>query len=119
MSTAIGNTAVLKAMDEYSIKPILYMAIVAPPGASKTPALSKAFKPLEEYDNRLYKRYEMDLLEHKQKYAEWERDKNKVKPEKPNLPQIIIKDSTIEMVIKILSQNKVGCCVLADELSGF
>jgi hypothetical protein len=38
IATAIGNTAVLKVMEDYFIKPIIYMAIVAPPGASKTPA---------------------------------------------------------------------------------
>lgn len=41
------------------------------------------------------------------------------KPEPPFFPQTIIKDSTIEMVAKILTYNKMGCCLLADELVGF
>jgi hypothetical protein len=34
------------------------MAIVAPPGASKTPALKKVLAPIQEYDNKLYREYE-------------------------------------------------------------
>jgi len=40
-------------------------------------------------------------------------------PEQPVLKQLLIKDSTIEMVVKILSTNIEGCCIVADELSGF
>ena len=61
----------------------------------------------------------MEEKEYRNKYAAWEKDKKNPKPDKPNLKQAIIRDSTIEMGIKILSHNKAGCCVLADELSGF
>jgi len=120
LATAIGNSAVLEAMDGYFVKPILYMAIVAPPGASKSPALKKAFAPMEEYDGGLYKAYQAEVEVFKKSLAAFERDKKKgEKPEKPAFPQTLIKDSTIEMVVKILSTNPGGCCVLADELSGF
>lgn len=120
LSTAIGNSVVLEAMDGYNIKPVLYMAIVAPPGASKSPALKKAFKPLEEYDEELYRQYGLQIEEFKLNISRYEKDKKHMeKPEKPPFPQTLIKDSTIEMVVKILSNNKRGCCVLADELSGF
>lgn len=120
LSTCIGNSCVLEAMDGYIVKPILYMAIVAPPGASKTPALKKAFTVLQDFDDAQYKTYESKLGEYKQQLASYEKDKRQAeKPEKPHFPQSIIKDSTIEMVIKILSLNPDGCCVYADELSGF
>lgn len=120
LSTAIGNSAVLEAMDGYIVKPILYMAVVAPPGASKSPALKKAFAPMEEYDAMLYKAYLHQMEDYKKQLGFHERDKKKTeKPEKPPFPQTLIKDSTIEMVVKILSTNPAGCCVLADELSGF
>jgi hypothetical protein len=120
LSTAIGNSAVLEANDGYFVKPILYMAIVAPPGASKSPALKKAFAPLEEFDAAMYERHraEMEVYEQKLAAYEGERKKNE-KPKKPAFHQTLIKDSTIEMVVKILSHNLQGCCVLADELSGF
>lgn len=120
LSTAIGNSVVLEAKDGYLIKPVVYLAIIAPPGASKTPALKIAFSAIEEHDRDLYSKYLIKVEDYRQKLAAYKRDKNNNdEPLKPDFPQAIIKDSTIEMVIKILSVNKAGCCVFSDELSGF
>lgn len=120
LSAAIGNTTYLEAMPGYNVKAILYMAIVAPPGAAKTPAVKKAFAPLEEYDNGNYKIYQEEMIEYEKQLADYEKDKkNAKKPMMPGFPQILIKDSTIEMVSHILMTNSFGCCILADELAGF
>lgn len=119
-ASAIGNTTSLMAMTGYIVKPILYMAIVAPPGASKTPALNKAFYPLEQYDKQFFAQYAEQLKEYHELLKEYEKDKkNNEKPELPTLRQILIKDSTIEMAIRILTTNTMGCCILSDELIGF
>jgi len=118
LSTAAGNSVQLEALDGYIVKPIMYLAIVAPPGASKTPALKKAFAPLELYDARLYETHKKAIKEHRMLLADAKKNKT-AEPEQPQMLQTLIKDSTIEMVIKILSNNKNGCCVCADELSGF
>lgn len=120
ISAVIGNSAWLEAMQGYIVKPILYIAVVAPPGASKTPSLNKAFRPLEDIDNEYYIEYAKALQEYNEAMAAYEKDKkNNEKPSLPGMQQIIIKDSTIEMVVKILTYNGNGCCVLADELVGF
>jgi hypothetical protein len=120
LSAAIGNTTYLEAMPGYNVKSILYMAIVAPPGAAKTPAVKKAFSPLEELDNDSYIVYKTAMDDYDKLLSDYEKDKkNGTKPELPNFPQTIIKDSTIEMVSHILMTNPNGCCILADELSGF
>lgn len=119
LSTAIGNSIVLQANDGYKVKPILYMAIVAPPGASKSPALKITFSPLESFDAKLYESYSVRRDEYKKQLATYEKDKKAEKPEKPNFLQTLIKDATIEMAVQVLSHNINGCCVLADELSGF
>ena len=117
-STSIGNTVQLEAIDGYIIKPIMYLAIVAPPGASKSPALKKIFAPLEKYDSVLYAEHLERVKKYRSELADAKKNKTS-EPEQPQMQQLLIKDSTIEMVIKILSNNKVGCTVLADELSGF
>lgn len=120
VACSIGNTAWLEANTGYMVKPIIYMAIVAPPGASKTPALNKAFYPLESYDKVLFAQYAERLAEYKEQLKAYEQDKKlNEKPDLPELRQIIVKDSTIEMIVKILTQNPLGCCILADELIGF
>lgn len=122
MSIAMGNSVVLEANYGYRTKPVLYIAIVAPPGSAKSPALKAMFKVLEKEDSVEYEKF-------KDKYSEYKKDlaryKNRKKgddydePEAPNLKQMLIKDSTIEMAIKILSANEEGCGILSDELSGF
>lgn len=120
ISAAIGNTTYLQAMPGYNVKAILYMAIVAPPGAAKTPAIKKAFAPLEEFDNDGYVTYKQQEEEYLKNVSAYEKDKkNTEKPTPPVFPQTIIKDSTIEMVSHILMHNPFGCVILADELSGF
>jgi hypothetical protein len=42
----------------------------------------------------------LEEKEYRNKYGAWEKDKKNPKPDKPNLKQTIIKDSTIEMGIK-------------------
>lgn len=120
VATAIGNSIKLRIDTTRFVKPILYLVVVAPPGASKTPAMSKAYSFLKNHDasnRRIYielnKNYAMLL-------KQWEDGKKKGdEPEKPVCAQNIIEDSTIEMVVKILTHNKEGACIYADELSGF
>lgn len=120
LSAAVGNSVMLEAMPGYHVKCSLYLAVVAPPGASKTPALKKAFSIVEEYDSHLYQGYGKLMKEYRDEMSQYQRDKKANRePEKPQFRQVLIKDSTIEMVVKILSNNPAGCCLLADELSGF
>lgn len=120
ISSVIGNSCWLEAMHGYIVKPILYLGIVAPPGASKSPALTKAFRPLEDIDKEYYATYAQALQEYNDQISDYEKDKkNNQKPELPAMQQILIKDSTIEMMVNILGHNQNGCCILADELIGF
>lgn len=122
VSSLIGNSCQLNANFGYTVKPIIYMTVVAPPGASKSPAMKVMYKPLEEIDSRFYKEYNTEKKDYYIKLAEYKnKDKrdNTKEPTKPVMSQLLIKDSTIEMLIKILSFNKRGCCLLADEFSGF
>ena len=121
-STAIGNSVSLMANEGYIIKPILYLAVVAPPGASKTPALKSMFKFINDVDSDTYKCYVKDRDSYKQELASFKNQKKGEgmrEPEAPIMRQIIINDSTIEMAVKILKFNPSGCCVVADELAGF
>jgi hypothetical protein len=117
-STAIGNSVQLEAIDGYIVKPVMYLAIVASPGSSKTPALKKMFAPLEHHDAKLYDLHKAAIKEYKTNLADAKKNKAE-EPEQPQLRQTLIKDSTIEMVIKILSNNPDGCSIFSDELSGF
>lgn len=122
MSAAMGNSVVLEANDGYMVRPILYLAIVAPPGASKTPALKSIFYRLEKEDGRSYAQHSEAVVKYNEELAVFKNRKKggeEPPPAEPKLRQILIKDATIEKVIDIMTSNPEGCCILADELSGF
>ena len=118
LSTAIGNTCYLEALDGYRLRTNLYMAIVAHAGGGKSPAMKIAFKYLQEKDNEAYNAYQVRLAEYLQEMAALDK-KEKSKLPKPVLKQCIINDATMETVIHVLQYNQMGCCLVADELAGF
>ena len=120
VSSALGNSVTLQASNSYKVKPVIYMAVVAPSGGGKSPAMKVAFRAVDEMNIKLYMTYKDLKKEYNQLKSNHDKDKKANKlPEEPILSQILIKDSTIEMVIKILSDNPSGCVIYADELSGF
>lgn len=121
MSTLIGNSCTLTPMDGWNIKPIVYMVIVAPPGASKTPATNAAFAFIEDVDKRNYAVYKSEMEVYKHQLAEYKNQKKGEgipEPKKPVLKQLLLKDVTLEKMLNVLSVNPMGCCDLADEFSG-
>lgn len=118
LSTAIGNTCYLEALDGYRLRTNLYMAIVAHAGGGKSPAMKIAFKYLQEKDNETYNAYQIRLAEYFQELSALDK-KEKSKLPKPILRQCLINDATMETVIHVLQYNQKGCCLVADELAGF
>lgn len=119
-ATAFGNSAYLEAMTGYTVYPVFYLAVIAPSASGKTPGMKLAYLPLKNKDTELYLHYAQRYQEYEQLLAVYEKDKKSAKkPEEPRMTQLLIKDSTIEKVLDILSVNPKGCCIYADELSGF
>lgn len=120
ISTAIGNTCYLEALQGYKLRTNLYMAIVAHSGGGKSPAMGIAYNYLKNLDDDNYRSYRHKVAEYNEELARVDKkDKNKSLPVKPILRQMIIDDATIETVINVLQYNPKGCCLVADELAGF
>jgi hypothetical protein len=118
LSTAIGNTCYLEALDGYRLKTNLYIAIVAHAGGGKSPAMKIAFNYLQKLDNESYNTYQQKLAAYAEELAAMDK-KDKKYPAKPILNQLLINDATIETVINVLQYNTKGCGLVADELAGF
>ncbi|KON85666.1 hypothetical protein AF332_01615 [Sporosarcina globispora] len=135
-SVAIGNGAVLELKKSWITGASLYCAIVAEPGSAKTPAISKALKPLfdlQDYNYREYlskkEQYHLEKENYEIEYEKWKQSlkgKKKAnldeKPYEPNIPtlqQIISMDSTMEALQENLFFNKRGVIKVHDELLGF
>jgi hypothetical protein len=118
LSTAIGNTCYLEALQGYKLRTNLYMAIVAHAGGGKSPAMGIGYGYLKKLDDENYKTYKARLAAYNEEVAMMDK-KDKHKPIKPILQQMVIDDATIETVINVLQYNPKGCCLVADELAGF
>jgi hypothetical protein len=118
LSTAIGNTCYLEALQGYKLRTNLYIAIVAHAGGGKSPAMGIGYGHLKKIDDENYRAYKARLAAYNEEVATMDK-KDKHKPIKPILQQMVIDDATIETVINVLQHNPKGCCLVADELAGF
>lgn len=135
-SVAIGNGVVLELKKSWITGASLYCAIVAEPGSAKTPAISKAVKPLfdiQKYNLNEYEskkaQYELEKGNYEIELDKWKKSLNgklsnklQEKPSEPKTPtfqQIVTMDSTMEALQEILAFNGRGVLKLHDELLGF
>lgn len=104
----------------------LWTLCVAPPGTKKTPAQSKAIKPVDSIEHELHlknkkllKKYDEELAA----YETWKKSSKRIgykeRPEKPPLKRKMTNDTTTEALSDILKDNPEGILVRNDEMSRF
>ena len=57
VATAIGNSYRIRIKGEWKTSPSIYMMLVGRPGLGKTPPLGFLYRPIREYDDRMYEKY--------------------------------------------------------------
>lgn len=136
VASAIGDSRVISVKPDWQERPCIYAAVVADPGAMKSPALKLAAAPMYDRQRRLSKDYDLALVDHERVLDRYEIDKKiwaeKVRkfaqgsvsdpgqsPARPPAPiqqQIYTTDTTVEAVAVVLEQNPRGLLVICDEL---
>ena len=100
-------------MPDMSVQyPVLWVSLIAPRGAGKSPALDLAFETLRDLDAGSWRDFRRDL-------AEWSREKADERGPKPTDPSILLDDFTMEHLARALSGGDERACVVSDELSGW
>jgi hypothetical protein len=130
-----GNRLQMRQLDtEWTVKPILWTAIIGPPGSNKSATINAAMGPVQKLQSAWRKSFAAD--EHKRKVDETRRataeKANKAKPEstdqvfegkaeaaKPRFRQKIYNDATTEALAVALCENPEGLLYHADELAGW
>ncbi|TFW55808.1 DUF3987 domain-containing protein [Bradyrhizobium sp. MOS001] len=130
-----GNRLQMRQLDtEWTVKPILWTAIIGPPGSNKSATINAAMGPVQKLQSAWRKSFAAD--EHKRKADETRRataeKANKAKPEstdkvfegeaepaKPRFRQKIYNDATTEALAVALCENPEGLLYHADELAGW
>ncbi|WP_161494825.1 bifunctional DNA primase/polymerase [Bradyrhizobium canariense] len=131
-----GNRLQMRQLDtEWTVKPILWTAIIGPPGSNKSATINAAMGPVQKLQSAWRKSFAAD--EHKRKLGETRRataeKAAKAKPEntdqvfeggeaeagKPRFRQKIYNDATTEALAVALCENPEGLLYHADELAGW
>ena len=114
----IGNRLSLWMNPTWSARASLWLAVVAPPGSAKTPALRVASRPLDRLQRAAAARHREERAHYAEALSEWKKTKAGVQPEEPTLRDYFTTDITREGLAPLLEQFP-GIVVDQDELSGW
>jgi hypothetical protein len=117
----MGNRLHLVLKNSWREYPSLYLAIVARPGAAKTPALGLAKWPLDALQKDAHDRYMEELTAYETERAAWKGEGQKrgePEPVKPRLRHYFSTDLTVEALAGMLA-GAPGVAVIRDEISGW
>src|SRR5262249_53981647 len=118
LSGALDHNFALRVMRHGSwwAHPRLWILLVGPPSAKKTPIINAATAPLMHYEQYRREGYLEKLALYER--AQEEEDDSVPEPEKP--PRYVVWDTTVEALGEILARGEgKGLLVKADELSGW
>ncbi|MBP3954841.1 DUF3987 domain-containing protein [Gemmata sp. G18] len=129
LGAAIGRARAAEVKPGYAESPLFWIAVVAPPGSAKSPALARARAPLDAAEARWRADHESARAAFEAEHARYElalKDWKKApegepptKPPKPALRQSVLDDTTTEAARRVLRDNPRGTAVLMDELTAF
>lgn len=122
ISVAVGNTHNVEVKKGFQQSAILYLAIVARSGTTKSHPLSFAIHPIIECDKRSYRQYEQQRQEYEKAVglSKKEREKQDIdEPIKPVWHRFLLSDFTPEALADVHKFNKRGIGVYVDELAAW
>lgn len=122
VSVAVGNTHSVEVKKGFQQSAVLYLAIVARAGTTKSHPLSFALHPIVEQDKRTYRQYEQQRQEYEQavSLSKKEREQQAIdEPIKPVWQKFLLSDFTPEALAEVHKFNKRGIGVYVDELAGW
>ncbi len=109
LAVAIGPNASLEARYDWKARAILWVPLLAPRGAGKSPAQELAFGPLRSYDTQVWAEYQ-DAL------REWRSQPPRRRGPRPKDPTLLGSDTTLEAIARRLDVSE-GLGLDLDELS--
>ena len=128
LSSAIGTSRIVEVKGGWREWAALFVAVVASPGAMKTPAAKLAKKPAFERQRELGRAYAEEKEDWRRELREWEVEKKSAhksgepapeEPQAPTMSRCVASDTTVEALVGILEENSRGLLVYKDELTGW
>jgi hypothetical protein len=114
VSGSISHAIHLKLMrhGNFLASPRLWVLLVGPPSAKKTPMMKAAMGPIMEYETRSRDIYDEEVAEHRSSEGA-----PADAPKPP--PRYIVSDTTVEKLGEIIARSDRGTLVWRDEIAGW
>ena len=119
MAGAIGASTKLMIKDGWEEYAVLWLALCAEAGTTKTPVIKSCFKPIRGIQSELNKRYQMALKSFSDAKERAKKDPASETPTKPEPQYLYLVDTTQEGLIKTLADNPRGGCLVSDEITSW
>lgn len=130
LGAAVGRSRAAEVKPGYTEVPLFWVAVVAPPGSTKSASLAFARASLAKAERAWIEahRKEMTLFDaeadrHAARMKEWKaggcEGEPPAPPRRPVLRQATLDDTTTEAAAKVMADNPRGAVVVKDELSGW
>jgi hypothetical protein len=114
LGALIGNSRELGYKTDWQERCRIWAAVVADPGAKKTPAMKKVLAPLAAIQRRLNKQNEHMRAE----WLELSNEERKKTPE-PQWQQLVVDNTTPEALSSVFKDHPRGILMKKDELAGW
>lgn len=127
----LGQAYEWKINDTWKEATNLWLAIVGDISENKSPVLNYLSKPIDDIELEYFQEwkkemehYESNVMTYAKEKKQWERDKttapfHRSKPERPELKQLTLCDTTLEAIGPIFLNNRKGLLIKCDELGTF
>ncbi len=134
MCAAIGNSRTIALHASWHEPAIVWITVVAPSGAGKSPALELVTRPAEKRDaealrahREALKQHAAEVAQHEKAMRSWERGAGKsnltatppTAPEAPVCERFITSDVTVEALAAMLAASPRGMLLACDELAAW
>jgi hypothetical protein len=124
LAAAIANSRRASVKRGWSVSTSLYLAAISPPGSGKSPAMSKATRPVKDRQREQKETYDECKREYdceKRRYDGLNKNERArtAPPQKPIFPRTWVDDTTVEALASRLKENPRGLYLTQDELTGW
>lgn len=134
MASAVGNSRTIALHASWHEPSVLWVAVVAPSGSGKSPALELVTHPAERRDaealrehREALKQHAAEVAQHEKAMRGWERGSGKgnltatppTAPEAPACDRHLTNDTTLEGLAAMLAASPRGLLLACDELAAW
>jgi DNA polymerase I-like protein with 3'-5' exonuclease and polymerase domains len=128
VGAAIGNSRALRLKRGWEEPPVFWTAIVGDSGTLKTPAYTLGVRHLFRRQKHIFDDYKVAEEAYRQELRDYRKRERRADkdgsdpgdpPDDPILRRIVVSDTTIEKLARVLGDNPRGVLVARDELSAW